>query len=59
MARTNDDMLMEDELAAMFGDEPDNTSIIDRTSKAPLDVEHQMRGMMGGTIPAIFLDSSL
>ena len=44
MARTNDDMLMEDELAAMFGDEPDTTSIIDRTSKAPLDVEPSDEG---------------
>ena len=44
MARTNDDMLMEDELAAMFGDEPDTTSIIDRTSKAPLDDEPSDEG---------------
>ncbi len=37
MARTNsDDMLMEDELAAAFLDDADNTSIIDRNDKADL-----------------------
>jgi len=39
MARTNsDDMLMEDELAAIFGTDSDATSLVDQDDKAALDV---------------------
>ncbi len=40
MARTNsDDMLMEDELAAAFLDEPETSSIVSHNDKAALNVE--------------------
>ena len=40
MARTNnDDMLMEDELAAAFLDEPESTPLADSTDKSSLEQE--------------------